>query len=147
MNLSKTISKHYRKDLNQIELHKSLFGIKYFVYSNKNGWGRYKFFFKKKGRNFVGLEMLWVTNRLDYLIEQDPLMDKQTIDYHFNRLIKDAKRQYIKDIGLKDSVYTGSSYGTIEGINHIKVPIKELYPNDAKKPIMVYEDGYHWELI
>lgn len=45
--------------------------------------------------------MLWVTNRLNYLIEQDPLMDKSTIDYHFNRLIKDAEEQYVKDIELK----------------------------------------------
>ena len=133
MNLSKTISKHYRKDLNQIELHKSLFGIKYFMYSNKKGWGRYKFFFKKKARNFVGLEMLWVTNRLNYLMEQDPLMNKSTIDWHFNRLIKDAEEQYIKDTNLKDSDFTSIDPFYVLGIKNEKIPIEKLYPNGAKK--------------
>ena len=133
MKLSKTISKHYRKDLNQIELHKSLFGIRYFMYSNKKGWGRYKFFFKKKKRNFQGLSILWATNRLNYLMEQDPFMDSKTIDYHFNILLKKAEEQYIKDGNIKDSDFIGINPFAVLGIKNEKIPIEKLYPNGAKK--------------
>ena len=143
MNLSKTISKHYRKDLNQIEIHKSLFGIKYFLYSNKKGWGRYKFFFKKKKRNFQGLDILWATNRLSYLMEQDPFMDGKTIDYYFNALLKEAEEQHIKDSNIKESDFIGINPFAVLGIKNEKIPIEKLYPNGAKK---IRWENRHYDL-
>ena len=145
MRLIKTISKHYRKDLNQIEYCKSLLGIKYYLYTNKKGFGRHKLFFKKRKRNFSGLEMLWATNRLNYLIDQDPFMNEKTIDYHFNKLIKDANEQHLKNDSLKDSNFISKNPFSVFYINKEEKENKELYPNNAK--ILRFKNCYGWELI
>ena len=145
MKLIKTISKHYRKDLNQIECYKSLLGIKYYLYTNKKGFGRRKLFFKKRKRNFSGLEMLWVTNRLNYLIDQDPFMDQKTIDYHFNKLIKDADNQHLKSDNLRDSNFISKNPFSVFHINKEEKENEELYLNNAK--ILKFENCDSWELI